>query len=107
MSLQPVAALADLPVGGVLAVEIDGVDVALVRDEDGVYALRDECSHAAVPLSGGDVTVGGGRCEIECWLHGSNFDVRTGKPTNLPATTPVPTYPTRVDGDTVLVDLTP
>lgn len=107
MTFQKIASLSDLPVGGVLAVELDGTDVALVRDDEGVYALRDECSHAAVPLSEGDVTVGGGRCEIECWLHGSNFDARTGKPLNLPAITPVPTYPTQVDGDTVLVDLTP
>ncbi len=105
MTFQKAAALADVPVNGVLAVEIGGVDVALVRDADGVYALRDECSHAAVPLSEGDITVGPGGCEIECWLHGSNFDVRTGKALNLPAIEPVPTYPTRIDDDTVLVDL--
>ncbi|MGA8851212.1 MAG: non-heme iron oxygenase ferredoxin subunit [Aeromicrobium sp.] len=105
MTFQKAAALADVPVGGVLAVTIDGVEIALVRDADGVYALRDECSHAAVPLSEGDVTIGDGGCEIECWLHGSLFDVRTGKPLNLPAIEPVPTYPTRVEGDTVLVDV--
>jgi 3-phenylpropionate/trans-cinnamate dioxygenase ferredoxin subunit len=105
VTFQKAAALADLPVGGSLAVEIDGLEIVLVRDSDEVYALRDECSHAAVPLSEGDVTVSGGSCEIECWLHGSTFDVRTGKPMNLPAIEPVPTYPTRVEGDTVLVDL--
>ena len=105
MTFQTAAALADVPVGGVLAVEVDGTEIALVRDADGVYALRDECSHAAVPLSEGDVSVSDGGCEIECWLHGSLFDARTGKPLNLPATEPVPTYPTRVEGDTVLVDV--
>ena len=44
-------------------------------------------------------------CAIECWLHGSTFDLRTGKPTTLPATEPVPVYPVRVDGDDVLVDV--
>ncbi len=86
-----------------LAVEIDGEEVALVRDGDDVYALRDECSHASIPLSEGDVE----GCEIECWLHGSRFDVRTGKPVNLPATEAVPTYPTQIEGDTVMVDLSP
>ncbi len=105
MTFQKAAALADLSVGASLAVEIDGIEIVLVRDDDGVYALRDECSHAAVPLSEGDVTVGPGSCEIECWLHGSSFDVRTGVPKNLPAIEPVPTYPTRVEGDTVLVDV--
>ncbi len=101
MTYVKAAAFADVPDGGVLAVEIDGQEVALVRDGDDVYALRDECSHASIPLSEGDVE----GCEIECWLHGSRFDVRTGKPVNLPATEAVPTYPTQIEGDTVLVDL--
>ncbi|MGA8988502.1 non-heme iron oxygenase ferredoxin subunit [Aeromicrobium sp.] len=101
MSLVPAAALADVPQGGVLAVEIDGTEVALIRDGDDIYALRDECSHASIPLSEGDVE----GCEIECWLHGSRFDARTGKPVNLPATEPVPTYTTKIEGDTVMVDL--
>jgi len=97
----PAAALVDVPDGGVLAVEVDGVEIALVRDGDDVYAVRNECSHAAIPLSEGDVE----GCEIECWLHGSRFDVRTGKAINLPATQPIATYPTTVEGDTVMVDL--
>jgi len=100
-SMQRAAALADVPQGGSLAVEVDGVEVALVRTEDEVFAVRDECSHAAVPLSEGDVE----GCEIECWLHGSMFDLRTGKPTNLPATEPVAIYPCKVDADAVYVDV--
>ena len=95
------AAYADVPKGGVLAVEVDGVEIALVRDGDEVYAIADECSHAAIPLSEGDVE----GCEIECWLHGSRFDVRTGEPVNLPATEPVLTYPTKLEGDTILVNV--
>ena len=101
MTAVRAAALADVPDGGVLAVQVDGVDVALLRDGDEVFALRDECSHAAIPLSEGDVE----GCEVECWLHGSRFDARTGKPLNLPAVEPVPTYPTTIEGDDVLVDL--
>ena len=44
------------------------------------YAIADECSHAAIPLSEGDVGDG----EIECYLHGSRFDLRTGEPLGLP-----------------------
>lgn len=98
---QQAAAFDDIPDGGVLAVDIAGTALALVRDGDDVYALDDECSHAAIPLSEGEVE----GCEIECWLHGSRFDVRTGKPVNLPATEPVMTYPTKIEGDAVLVDL--
>jgi 3-phenylpropionate/trans-cinnamate dioxygenase ferredoxin component len=73
--------------------------VAVVRTEGRVYAIRDVCSHAEVPLSEGEVE----GSTIECWLHGSMFDLRTGKPTGLPATKPVPVYDTTIDGDEVLV----
>ncbi|MGZ4458458.1 MAG: non-heme iron oxygenase ferredoxin subunit [Nocardioidaceae bacterium] len=101
MSFERACAVADLADGTPLAVTVDGVDVAVVRDGDDYYAIQDECSHAAIALSEGDVE----GCEIECWLHGSRFDLRTGKPTGLPATEPVPIYPVQVDGDDLLVDV--
>ena len=83
-----------------LAVELAGEPVAIVRVSAGdVYAIRDVCSHAEVPLSEGEVD----GCTIECWLHGSRFDLRTGKPTGMPATEPVPVYPVKIEGDDVLV----
>ena len=93
-------ALSDLLDGKPFAVEVDGIDVVLVRHEDELFALRDECSHAAVKLSEGDVE----DCEIECWLHGSTFSLRTGEAMNLPATEPVSVYPVRVEGGDVYVD---
>jgi 3-phenylpropionate/trans-cinnamate dioxygenase ferredoxin subunit len=87
--------------GTALAVRVDDEDIAVVRDGDDFYAIRDECSHAQIALSEGDVE----GCEIECWLHGSRFDLRTGKPLSLPATEPVPVYPVQVEGDDVLVDV--
>ncbi|MPZ61131.1 MAG: Rieske 2Fe-2S domain-containing protein [Propionibacteriales bacterium] len=97
----PAAAVADVPEEGTLAVEVDGVEIALVNSGGEIFAIHDECSHAQIPLSEGEVE----DCEIECWLHGSMFDLRTGKPTGLPATEPVPVYPCKVEGDTVLVDV--
>jgi 3-phenylpropionate/trans-cinnamate dioxygenase ferredoxin component len=85
-----------------LAVEVDGTDVAIVNSGGTFFAIADECSHAAIPLSEGDVGDG----EIECYFHGSRFDLRTGQPLGLPATEPVAVYPCRVDNDTVLVDVT-
>ena len=96
-------AVDDVEVGAALAVEVDGTDVAIVRTDDGVYAIHDECSHASVALSEGEIDPAA--CEIECWLHGSMFDLRTGKPTGLPATEPVAVYPCKVDGTDVLVDV--
>jgi 3-phenylpropionate/trans-cinnamate dioxygenase ferredoxin component len=95
-------ALDDLADGTARAVEVDGVEIALVRNGDEVYAIQDECSHAAIPLSEGEVD----GSEIECWLHGSMFDLRTGKAINLPATEPVPVYPVRVSQGEIQVDVT-
>jgi len=101
MSFVRVCAVSDLDAGKPHPVTVGDVDVAVVRDGDDFYAIRDECSHAAIPLSEGDLE----GCLIECWLHGSTFDVRTGRPTTLPAFEPVPVYPVRVEGDDLLVDV--
>ncbi|UUW88147.1 non-heme iron oxygenase ferredoxin subunit [Pimelobacter simplex] len=89
MSFERACALADVPTDEALAVTVDRYDVAVARDGDEVFALQDLCSHAAVALSEGEVE----DCTVECWLHGSRFDLRTGKPTGLPATEPVATFP--------------
>src|SRR5918912_3745249 len=104
MAFERVCAVADVPEGGALRVELADIDVAVVKFEGRVYALEDVCSHAEVPLSEGDVEEIDGAPTIECWLHGSAFDLRTGEPTNLPATEPVDVYPVRVEGEDVLVD---
>ncbi len=94
-------ALSDVPDNGTLAVELAGEPVAIVRTGGEVFAIRDVCSHAEVPLSEGEVD----GCTIECWLHGSRFDLRTGKPTAMPATEPVPVYPVKIEGGDVLVSI--
>ena len=106
MTFSKAANLSDLPDNAPLAVEVDGVEVALVRTGDKVFAIRDECSHAAVALSEGEITFDDqGTPEIECWLHGSTFNLCNGRPVILPATEPVPVYPVSLDGDAVLVDV--
>jgi 3-phenylpropionate/trans-cinnamate dioxygenase ferredoxin subunit len=94
-----VCRLADLTEDQPVHVEVHRTPVCVVRSQGEVLALLDECSHAEVSLSDGEVEAG----TVECWLHGSRFDLRTGKPTGLPATEAVPVYPVRVDGDDVYV----
>ena len=106
MSAQLACLSGDVPVGSALRVELEGesgpVPVAVVRDSEGQWhAISDICSHGQVSLSDGDVD----GCTIECWLHGSTFDLRSGAPLALPATQPVPVYPVTVDGERVLVDV--
>ena len=99
-------ALAELSSGVPLRVELDSTEVAVVRVGEEIFAIEDVCSHAEVALTDGEVEEFDGAPTIECALHGSCFDLRTGAPTNLPATEPVPVYPVRVEGDDVLVDVT-
>ena len=94
-------AVSDLKDGGAISVVLGGDEIAIVKSEGEVFAIRDWCSHAAVPLSEGEVD----GFTIECWLHNSRFDLRTGKPTGLPATQPVPVYPVKIEGDDVLIGI--
>ena len=101
MGFERVCSLDEVGADQGLAVTLGSHEVVIARDGDEVFALENECSHAAVALSEGEVA----DCQIECWLHGSMFDLRTGKPTNFPATEPVATVPVDVrDGD-VYVDI--
>ena len=104
MSFELVGTVDDVAKGAAIAVEVGGTDIAVVHaDDDNFYAVRDECSHAAVALSEGEVD----GCTLECWLHGSRFDLRTGKPSGPPATEPVPVYPVDIRAGDIYVSLVP
>ncbi|MGC3993808.1 MAG: non-heme iron oxygenase ferredoxin subunit [Propionicimonas sp.] len=101
MSFVRACAVGEVPVGFAIGVDLGGdADIAVVNTDEGFFAIRDECSHAAVPLSEGEVD----GCTLECYMHGSRFDLRTGRPLELPAVAPVPVYPVRVDGGNVFID---
>jgi 3-phenylpropionate/trans-cinnamate dioxygenase ferredoxin subunit len=87
-----------------LKVTIEGVPIAVVKDSAGtVHAIGDTCSHGEIALSEGFVEDD----TLECWAHGSKFELTTGKPKNFPAFEPVPVYSvTIIDGD-VYIDPTP
>ena len=102
MAFELACAFSDVPEDEALAVTIGSYDVAIARHGTEVFAVQDVCSHANVALSEGEVE----DCTVECWLHGSRFDLRTGKPTGLPATEPVATFPVEVRDDGVYVDTT-
>ena len=94
-------ALADVPENGALGVEVRDTPVAIIRAGGEIFALHDVCSHEEVALSEGDIY----DHTVECWLHGSCFDLRTGQPTGPPATKPVATYRVQTDGDDVYISL--
>jgi 3-phenylpropionate/trans-cinnamate dioxygenase ferredoxin subunit len=96
-----VARVEDVPPGRVLVVSHGRERVALVNAGGEIHALATACSHAGASLAKGRVVDG----TLECPLHQSRFDVRTGRHANPPATDPVRVYTVEVDGDRVLVEV--
>ena len=94
-----IARLRDLPPGTV-TIAVHGRDrVALANVDGHVYGVNATCTHAGASLAKG-------RLEgflLECPLHCSRFDVRSGRPQNPPAIDPVRTHEVRVDGDRIML----
>jgi 3-phenylpropionate/trans-cinnamate dioxygenase ferredoxin subunit len=76
-------------------VTVDGEDVLLAKVDDSVFAVSDICTHSEVSLSEGDIE----GCAIECWLHGSAFDLRTGAASGPPATSDLQTFKVVIEED--------
>ena len=77
MTSHPLGQLADLDDGEAIRKDLDGTPVAIVRIGDAVHCIHDTCSHADISLSEG--VVAARECTLECWKHGSAFDLRTGQ----------------------------
>lgn len=98
-----VGLLADLPPGTVKIVRQGDLAVGVFNAGGDLYAIEDRCSHDDGPLAEGDFDPE--RCIVTCPRHGSEFDLRTGRPRTLPAYLPVPTYPVRAESGRVVVVL--
>jgi len=86
-----------------LRVVVDGVAIAVVKDSAGtIHAIGDTCTHGDISLSEGFVEDD----TLECWAHGSKFELTTGKPLTLPAYEPVPVFSVSVIDGEVYVDTT-
>jgi len=93
--------LSTLQAGKPVRIEKNGESICVARVGDEVFAIGDVCSHSDASLSEGDIT----DFKIECWLHGAEFDLRTGEALTPPAVAPVKTYSVTVDGDSVTVEI--
>jgi len=98
-----VCPLAEFPPGTVKILREGDLAVGVFNAGGELYAIEDRCSHDDGPLAEGEFDPE--RCVVVCPRHGSEFDLRTGKPRTLPAYLPVPTYPVRVEGGRIVVCL--
>ncbi|KQV25049.1 MULTISPECIES: non-heme iron oxygenase ferredoxin subunit [unclassified Microcella] len=101
MAATRVCTDAELAPATAMKVVIDGKPIAVVKDSSGaVHALGDTCTHGDISLSEGFVEDD----SLECWAHGSKFELATGKPKNFPAYEPVPVYAVTVENGEIFVD---
>ena len=82
-------------------VELEGQKIALFRVDGSLYALSDTCTHRGGPLSEGELE----GAEVTCPWHGAKFDIRTGAVVGPPAPQAVKSYPVRVTGADVEIEV--
>jgi 3-phenylpropionate/trans-cinnamate dioxygenase ferredoxin component len=102
-TLIPVCPLDELPPGAHKVVEVDDVEIAVVNCGGEILAIEDRCSHDDGILLEGELDQE--RCRVECPRHGSWFDLRSGRPLNLPAYQPVDTYDVLIEDGTIKLEV--
>jgi 3-phenylpropionate/trans-cinnamate dioxygenase ferredoxin subunit len=80
-------------------IDLNGTPVCVTRIGNEVFAIADTCSHSEASLSEGDVT----DYKIECWLHGAEFDIRSGEVVTPPASIPVEVFEVVREGDSIKI----
>ena len=98
-----VAKTSEIAPGTVKVVRIDGVPIGVANVDGEYYAFADVCTHDDGPVAEGELD----EYLIECPRHGARFDIRTGAVKLLPAVTPIPVYPLRIEGDEIQINPEP
>jgi 3-phenylpropionate/trans-cinnamate dioxygenase ferredoxin subunit len=101
--LIDICPLEALPPGAKRLVEFEDLEIGVMNCAGEIFAIEDRCSHDDGELVEGELDPDD--CTIECPRHGSRFDLRTGKPVNLPAYVPVDTFPVSVEGGVIRVEV--
>jgi 3-phenylpropionate/trans-cinnamate dioxygenase ferredoxin subunit len=78
-------------------VQVGDMPVCVTRVNGEIFAFADTCSHSDASLSEGEIN----GYKIECWLHGAEFDIRTGEALTPPATEAIRTFSITDNGETV------
>lgn len=101
MAWQRAASVADLKADTGLAAKVGGKQLAIFRVGDSVYATEGICPHAEAYLWAGFVDDD----KVECPLHQAQFHIPTGKCLGPPADRDLATYPAKIEGNDILVDV--
>jgi 3-phenylpropionate/trans-cinnamate dioxygenase ferredoxin subunit len=98
-----VAAVADIDDGQMIALEVDGEEILLAQIGEEYFAINNVCSHFRAFLTDGELHAE--TCEVQCPLHDSCFNLRTGIPKDLPADEPVAVYAVRAQEGMIQIRL--
>jgi len=97
--MELAAAIDEIPRGGRKSIFVDDIPALLIRIGDDFFAIEDVCSHDGQPLTDGPVQAG----QITCPRHGARFDLRTGKPMCMPATSAISVFAVEKRADGIYV----
>ena len=100
-SFQKVAKTTDIPPGQRLVVELDEITVAIFNVDGDFFCIEDQCTHDNGPVAEGPLD----GHTIMCPRHGALFDIRDGSVISMPAVVPIPSYPVKVEGDDILIEV--
>lgn len=98
-----IARVEDIPENSIRGYEHEGRQIAVYNCNGQYYATFAICTHDYADLTEGWLDAD--ECAIECPLHGARFSLETGAVLALPAYTPLPVYPVRVEDGDILVGL--
>ena len=95
----PVADVTDIALNQSVSVELEDQSILISNTENGVFAVEDRCTHADIPLCGGQI-VGN---FISCPVHGAVFDLSDGSVQAPPAFEDLETFEVKIDGTSISV----
>ena len=95
--------VSELPPGAMRLVTWEDLEIGVFNCAGELLAIEDRCSHDDGLLAEGELDEA--TCTVECPRHGSRFDLRTGKPLNLPAYEPVDTFPVSVVDGVITIEV--
>ncbi len=101
--LIDICPLSELRSGEHRRIEWEDLEIGVFNCEGEILAIEDRCSHDNGVLLEGELDVDD--CTVECPRHGARFDLRTGKPLNLPAYVPIDTFPVSIEDDMIRVEV--
>lgn len=101
LHFQPAAKVSEIGDGEMKAVTIGAKHIAIYNLGGKYHATEAYCTHGHALLTEGYID----GAIVECPMHGGTFDIASGKPTGAPCTTPLATYPVRVDGNTIAIGI--